>query len=127
MTTTIFAANESTVLLDGKPIDGVRSLEYTRQQDYQDVHALGTAERIGVVAGAMSVQGRLRVVSTAKPLDSTTGAFQVTANLVHGATKLTVTFDECFLTGRSMDLAIGGSAESVYEFTATRVREEQPS
>lgn len=125
--TTIFAANESTVLLDGKPVDGVRSLEYTRSQDFESVHALGSAERVGVVAGPMSVQARLRVVSTAQPLDSKTGSFQVTANLVHGSAKLTVTFDECYLTGRSMELGMGGAAESVYEFTATRVREEQPS
>lgn len=124
---TIFAANESTVLLDGHPIDGVCSLEYDKQQEVRPLYGLGSAERIGVVAGPMAVVGRLRVLSTASALDAKTDAFQVTANLVHGSTKLTVTFDECYLTGRSMDLGMGGAAESVYEFTATRVREEQPS
>jgi hypothetical protein len=121
---TIYAANESSVSLNGKPLDGVRSIEYTRTQEYESVHALGAAERIGVVAGPMGVQGRLQVVSTAKGLDAIAPDFQLIAALVHGDAKLTVTFNHCYITGRSLALSTGGVAESVYEFAASSVGEE---
>jgi hypothetical protein len=126
---TIYAANESSVLLDGKPIEGVRGIEYVRQQDFESVYAMGSPERIGVAAGRSLVSGKLRVASTAPALDKleSTKQFQLSAQLVHGKAKLTVTFDECQMDGRSLQLDVAGTAESVYTFTATRVREEPAS
>jgi hypothetical protein len=123
---TIYAANESNVLLDGKAIEGVRALEYSRQQAFDSVYGMGSSERIDVTAGASVVVGTLRVASTAPALDKLdhTAAFQLSAQLVHGSAKLTVTFDECHMDGRNLQLDVGGTAESVYTFTATRVREE---
>jgi len=54
---TILAANESTVLLDGKPVEGIRSIEYRQQQERENVYGIGSAERIGMTTGAQIVEG----------------------------------------------------------------------
>lgn len=126
---TIFAANESQVLVDGNAIEGVRSLEYRRTQAREDIFGLGSNERIGVVAGAQVIEARIRVASTAPALDALTvdQQFQLSALLVHGATQLTLTLDACFLREKTFELGAGGHGESVYTFTATRAREEAAS
>ena len=122
----LFAASESAVLIDGEAIEGVRSIEYRLQQARSSVFALGSVERIGVISGPQLLQGVLRVASTSAKLNSlSTGQmFQITAQLRHGETTMTVTFDECFLTDKSFGLGVGEHGEATYEFTATRVREE---
>src|SRR5512143_2591918 len=122
---TIVAANESTVLLDGKAVAGVRAIDYRYTQDRLDVYGLGSAERIGTTSGGQHVEGRIRVASTAPALAQITGdkSFQISAQLKHGETKVTVTFDECFLTEKTFALEASAFGESSYTFTATRVRE----
>lgn len=123
---TIFAANESQVLVDGQAVEGVRSIEYRKSQARENIYGLGSNERIGLVSGAQVVEGHLRVASTAPALDQLTVSqqFQVSAVLVHGETRTTVTFDECYLLEKTFDLGAGGHGEAVYSFTATRAREE---
>lgn len=123
---TIFAANESQVLVDGRPVDGVRAFEYRRVQVRESVYGLGTAERIGMVSGAQLLEARLRVASTAPALDAlaTLKSVQISAVLVHGDARMEVTFDECFLQEKTFELGVGGHGEAVYHFTATRAREE---
>lgn len=122
---TIFAANDSVVLVEGAPVEGVNALEYRRHRARSNVYALGSAERIGVVTGAETVEGRLRVASTAPAIDtlSPDQVFQVSAQLRHGETEVTVSFDDCYLTDKSFELGVGGTGEAVYTFTATRLRE----
>jgi len=60
---TIFAASESTVLVDGEPVEGVQGIDYRTRHDRTNIYALGSTERVGVVSGAYEVQGRLRVAS----------------------------------------------------------------
>ncbi len=124
---TVFSANESAVLVDGVAIEGVRSVDYRRSTVRSDLYALGSSERIGVVTGQHSVEGRIRVASTAPPLDTVVGdkLFQIAAPLRHGGTEVTVTFDDCLLTEKSFTMGAGGHGETVYTFTATRVREER--
>lgn len=123
---TIFAANESTALIDGEAVEGLRSIEYRRQQVRQNVYALGSAERIGLVSGPQVVEGRLMVASTSPKLDSLASdvPFQISAQLRQGTTQMTVTFDECYLLEKTFNLGVGGHGEAIYSFTATRVREE---
>ncbi len=123
---TLFAANESIVLLDGEPIEGVRSIDYRHQQARENIYALGSSERIRMISGPQIVEGRLRVASTSARLNGLTGdtQFQITAQLRHGDTRMTVTFDECYLAEKSFDMSFGGHGEAVYSFSATRVREE---
>ncbi len=74
-----------------------------------------------------SVLGRIRVASTSPVLDallSTPEACQVVANLAHGDARRSVSFDECWLEDKQFELSRGGHAETVYTFSATRVREE---
>jgi hypothetical protein len=123
---TIVSANESTVLIDGKPIEGVRSIEYRHQQSRDNVYALGSSERIGMTSGGQYVEGRIKVASTSAALAALTAekSFQISAQLKHGETKVTVSFDECYLSEKSFALVVSGVGESTYSFTATRVREE---
>ena len=123
---TIVAANESQVLLDGTPVEGVRAIEYRHQQARASVYGLGSAERIGLVSGPQVVEGAVRVASTNATLNglAVDQAFQLTAQLKHGASTVTVTFDECYLAEKSFGLSVGEFGEATYRFTATRVREE---
>jgi hypothetical protein len=123
---TIFAANESSVLIDGEPMLGVQAIDYRTRRARSNLYALGSVERIGVTSGAHTVEGRLRVASASAQLDALEGeqTFQVVANLRHGDTAVTVTFDDCYLTAKTFDLGVSGHGEAVYSFSATRVREE---
>src|SRR5437899_1104504 len=123
---TLFAANESSVMLDGKAVEGVRSIEYRYQQVRTNIYALGSAERIGMISGPQSVDGILRVVSTSAAFNALTTdkSFQVIVQMKHGDAKMTVTLDECFLKEKSFNMEVGGTGEALYSFTATRVRED---
>jgi hypothetical protein len=123
---TIFAANESMVMVDGETIEGMRSIEYRHHQVRENLYALGSVERIGLISGPQLVEGQLKVASTSPALDGLTGdtQFQISAQLKHGDTQMTVTFDECYLQEKTFDMGVGGHGEAIYSFTATRVREE---
>lgn len=123
---TIYAANESQVLVDGNAIEGVRLIEYRTMQSRESIYGLGGAERIAMVSGPQVLEGRIHVASTAPALDAITTdqSFQVSAVLVHGDTRKSVTFHECFLQEKSFDLSVGSHGESRYSFTATRAVEE---
>lgn len=123
----IFAANESAVLIDGEPIRGVQSLEYRRVLERSNVYAVGGAERVGVVTGRESVEVRLSVASTAPQLDQmgwTDQSFNMVAQLRAGDHEQTVSFHECLITEKSFAMPVAGRGETVYDITATRVREE---
>jgi hypothetical protein len=49
---TLFAANESQVLVAGNAVEGVRSIDYRRVQARENVYGLGSHERIGLVGGS---------------------------------------------------------------------------
>lgn len=123
---TLFAANESSVLINGETVEGVQSIEYRNIQQRRNVYALGSAERIGQIAGPLSVEGKIKVSSTAPSIDAIVGdtEFQVTAQLVHGETTMTLSFDECFLTEKTFEMGVGDVGNAVYTFCATRIREE---
>ena len=121
----IFAANESSVQIDGEAVEGVRSIEYRQTQVRQNVYALGSAERVAMVSGPSAVEAVLRVASTSAKLNGIGDTqFQLTAQLKHGDAKMTVTFDECFLQAKSFEMGVGAHGEATYSFTAARVREE---
>jgi hypothetical protein len=122
---TIFAANESSVLLDGEPVEGVRAIEYRQERVRSSIYALGSAERIGLVSGPQVVEGRLKVASSDPRLDALdpNASFQIAAQLKQGATTKTVTFDECYMTQKTFEMGVGAHGEALYAFTATRVRE----
>lgn len=122
---TVFAGNQSSVKVNEETIEGVRSIEYRRASVRQDLYALGSAERIGVVSGQSSVEGRLRVASASSKLDrlGADEVFQLVASLGGSADPVTVSFDDCLLTEKTFSLSAGAHGEAVYAFTAVRVRE----
>jgi hypothetical protein len=127
---TIFTAHSSSVLVDGQPVDGVQAIDYRVVRQQGHVFALGSSERLTTYYGETHVDGRLVVASANAALDGlvTSGnSFQVIGNLAQGGTARTVAFDECFMAKKEFTLNSGGHGETVYLFTATRVREEDKS
>lgn len=123
---TIFAANESAVLVNGEPVRGVQSLEYRRVRERNNVYAVGGAERVGVVTGRETVEIRLSVTSTWPMLDElgwSDDSFQISAQLRSGDRETTVNFDECLITEKNFSMPVAGRGETVYDMTATRVQE----
>jgi len=127
---TIYSANRSSVLVNGTAIEGLQSLVYRVVTERQDVRAIGTDERVDVIFGLRTVQGELVVQSANTELDThltDRSKFQIVANLkrdeAEGARR-TLSFDDCFIEGKSFALSSGGSVSTTYTFTATRAREE---
>ena len=122
----IYAANESSVLVDGQAVEGVQAVEYRRLAQRSNVYAVGSAERIDVSSGPISVDGRIRVASASPALDAKLGDdfVQITAVLRHGGTEVTLSFQDCLLTEKSFALGVGGHGEATYAFTATRVSQD---
>ena len=86
----------------------------------------GTDERIAVYFGIKLVSGKLRVASINNTLDGFLQAnteFSISATLKQGETSRKVTFDSCFLEDKAFATVSDGH-ETVYSFTATRVRDE---
>ena len=121
---TIFAATESSVLVDGEPVEGVQGIDYRTRHDRTNVYALGSTERIGVVSGAYEVAGThpRRVGERRARRARGDQLFQIIANLRHGDTESTVTFDDCCLTDKTFDLSVNGQGAAVYAFSAARMR-----
>jgi hypothetical protein len=124
MAATIFAANESSVQVNGTPLEGVRSIDYRARQARTNVYALGSAERVGMVSGAQFVEGTIRVASTAPALDKLKPdeRFDLLVGLRQGEATTEVAFDECVLTEKAFEMGASGHGEAVYSFIAVRVR-----
>ena len=124
---TIFTANSSSIMVDGNPVEGVQSIDYRVVRQQGDVFALGSAERLTVYYGATRVQGRIHIASANAALDalaSSGNMFQVVSSLAHGQALRSVSFDDCFITNKEFSIQSGGHGETIYSFSATRVREE---
>jgi hypothetical protein len=123
----IFTAFASEVKVNEETIEGLQSIEYSVLKNHQEVGAIGTDERIAVYFGIKNVAGKLRIASINSTLDGFLQAntsFTVSATLRNGDAKRSVAFDNCYLEDKSFGLGAEGHAETVYSFTATRVREE---
>ena len=85
---TILAANESTVQVNGKPVEGVRSIDYRKRTARESVYGFGSAERMTLTSGCQTIEGRLVIASAAAGLDAIEGetSFQISALLKHGNT-----------------------------------------
>jgi hypothetical protein len=123
----IYTAFASEVKVNEETIEGLQAIDYSLVKNRQDVGAIGSEERIAVYFGLKVVTGKLRVASGNATLDKllgSNGAFSLNATLRHGDSKRTVSFDECYLEDKTFNLGAAGHGETVYSFTATRVREE---
>ena len=128
----LMSANVSNIKVDGEVIPGLQAIEYKIVRNRQNVHNIGIDERIGVDYGPMFVTGTLRVRSTYPKLDKLliTGvadvkSFQLVVELKKlGEAIKTLSFDDCYLEGKSFSMDANGVGISDYSFTATRLREQ---
>lgn len=123
----VFTAFASEVKVNEETLEGLQSIEYSMVKNRQHIGAIGTDERIAVYFGIKLVNGKLRVASINKTLDGFLQAnteFSISATLKQGEAARKVTFDSCFLEDKAFSMISDGHGETVYSFTATRVREE---
>ncbi len=123
----IFTASASEAKVNGETVEGLQAIEYRYAKNRWDVGAIGTDERIAVYYGLKVVVGRFRVVSASSAMDALLDSneeFSVSATLRHGDTSRSVTFDGCHMDEKSFALSTDAHGETIYSFTATRVREE---
>lgn len=123
----IFNAFASQVKVNDETIEGLQSIEFAQAKNRQDIGAIGTDERIAVYFGLKLVSGRLRVASANATLDKLlqdNSRFSITAALKHADQARNLSFDDCYLDDKSFAMSAQGHGETVYAFTATRLREE---
>ncbi|HMW18420.1 MAG TPA: hypothetical protein PK981_06215 [Accumulibacter sp.] len=123
----IFNAFASQVKVNDETIEGLQSIDFAQTKSRQDVGAIGTDERIAVYFGLKQVSGRLRVASANATLDKLlqdNARFSITAALKHGDQARNLSFDDCYLDDKQFAMSAQGHGETVYAFTATRLREE---
>ena len=129
---TLISANVSNIKVDGEVIPGLQAIDFKIVRNRQNVHNIGIDERIGVDYGPMFVTGNLRVRSTYPKLDTMliTGVsdvkpFQLVVELKKlGQSIKTLSFDDCYLEGKTFAMDANGVGVSDYSFTATRLREQ---
>jgi hypothetical protein len=123
----VYTAFASQAKVNEETIEGLQSIEYRHVKNRHDVGAISTDERIAVYFGMKVVTGRLRVASASPTLDKLLAdntSFSISATLKHGDTTRNVTFDSCYLDEKSFAMTTESHGETIYSFTATRVREE---
>jgi len=123
----VFTAFASQAKVNEETIEGLQSIEYRHVKNRYDVGAVGSDERIAVYFGMKIVAGKLRVASANPTLDKLLAEnteFSVSATLKHGDTTRNVTFDSCYMDEKEFAMSTEAHGETVYSFTATRVREE---
>jgi hypothetical protein len=128
---TVFNANHSNLLVDGDPVEGVQSIAFRVVTEREDIRAIGSDERVDVSFGLRTVLGEVAVRSTASVFDEFLAqrqSFNMVAALKKGTgaddPARSYAFDDCYVESKSLTMASGGNAETTYQFTATRVREE---
>lgn len=131
MSIMVVSATESKVLIDGNELTGLQSIDFKVTRQQVDIATIGLGERQTVIeAGQLSVTGTLRINSLSTWLDDLLYAIvPLPFNMVVELRKAgdlvrKLTFDECFLDDKSFNMDAAGIGLTVYNFTATRVREE---
>jgi len=124
----IYVARSSEVKVNGQTIEGLQSIELKVVRPNISIGQIGTNERIAVEDGLLTVTGKLKVISTCPTLDelllkpAEEASFQLVITLKRGDKTMVLSFDECMLEEKTLELAANGVAVSVYTFTATRMR-----
>ena len=123
----VYTALASEVKVNQETIEGLQSIDYAMVKERQNVGAIGTEERIAVYFGLKVVTGKLRVASSNKTLDDLfqkSTEFSISATLKYRDATRKVTFDACYVEDKAFAMAAQGHGETVYSFSATRLREE---
>jgi hypothetical protein len=129
---TIISANVSNIKIDGEVVAGLQAIEYKVVRNRQNVHNIGIDERIGVDYGPMFVTGSLTIRSHYPKLDTMllqgvadVKSFQLVVELKKlGEAIKTLSFDDCYVEGKTFSMDSNGVGLTEYSFTATRLREK---
>lgn len=124
---TILSANRSQVLIDGKPVEGLQDISYVTDRPTTDIAAIGDAERIGVIFGTTRVTGVITAKSTVNVIDekfANNQSFQIVISTKFdgpdGELENVISLQECYAHGKRFAMGVGGAAETLYDFSATR-------
>jgi hypothetical protein len=115
---------------DGEEVEGLQSIDFKITRTQADISAVGWLERIGVDSGQVIVKGTLRIHSLNSKLDEllympVPTPFNMVVMLNKGTEKIKqITFDECYLDDKGFEMSSTGVGTTIYNFTATRAREE---
>lgn len=123
----IYTAFASEAKVNEETLEGLQAIDYKAVKNRHDVGAVGTDERIAVYFGLKLVSGTLRVASASPTMDGLLASntpFSLAVTLRHGDTSRNVTFDQVYLDEKRFALGTETHGETLYTFTATRVREE---
>ena len=123
----VYTAFASEVKVNEETIEGLQSIQYAVQRNRQNLGAVGTDERVAVYYGLKTVTGSLAVASVNAGLDKLLQEgtkFSISATLKHGEDSRSVTFDDCFAETKAFEMNAEQHGQTVYGFSATRVREE---
>jgi hypothetical protein len=123
----IYTAATSEAKVNEETIEGLQSIDYKVVRNRHDVGAVGTNERVAVYYGLTMVVGRIRVASVNATLDTllqSGEAFSISVRLNHADANRNVSFDQCYMEDKGFGLDTEHHGETIYTFTATRVREE---
>lgn len=123
----VYTAFASEVKVNEETVEGLQSIQYAVQRNRQNVGAVGTDERVAVYFGLRTITGSLTVASVNATLDKLMGdgaKFSISATLRHGEDSRSVTLDDCLAETKAFGLNAEEHAQTIYGFSATRVREE---
>ena len=123
----IYTASSSEAKVNEETVEGLQAIDYRFVRSRHDVGAVGTNERVAVYYGLTMVVGRIRVASVNPALDTLLRdgtEFSISVRLNHGDANRNVSFDQCYMEDKSFALDTEHHGETIYTFTATRVREE---
>lgn len=123
----ILSANRSKVLIDGEPLEGLQDISFVTDRPTTDIAAIGEAERIGVVFGTTRVTGVIKAKSTLDVVEEkfkNNQSFQIVISTnfdgPDGEVENVISLQECYAHGKRFAMGVGGAAETLYDFTATR-------
>ncbi|WP_342078162.1 hypothetical protein [Yoonia sp. SS1-5] len=123
----ILSANRSKVLIDGEPMEGLQDISFVTDRPTADIAAIGEAERIGVVFGTTKVTGVIKAKSALDTVEekfANNQSFQIVISTnfdgPDGEVENVISLQECYAHGKRFAMGVGGTAETLYDFTATR-------
>lgn len=123
----ILSANRSKVLIDGEPMEGLQDISFVTDRPTTDIAAIGEAERIGVIFGTTRVTGVLTAKSALDAVDEkfrTGQSFQIVISTnfdsADGEVENVISLQQCYAHGKRFAMGVGGAAQTLYDFTATR-------
>ena len=123
----IYAARKTIVKVDQEDLKGVQSIEFTVTRNVIRRGSTGSDEAPAISYGKLEVLGKIKVLSSSPILDQKLLAeevqpFQIMVQITTGeGQRVTITFHECVIESKQLEMEANNVAVSVYNFSATKV------